>query len=104
MFDQVKLIVVTSHKNENGEIIEVESGYIVPVVFQRIRRDIRDKYNERGLNKALRFRVNLFGADYNKQNIPYFEYNNTRFSVTDFVKDSTGFSYFIEGTTTKGGR
>ena len=104
MFDEVTLILITSHKNENGEIIEIENSILVPVVFQRIRRDIRKEYNERGLNRALRFRVNLFGNGYSQQTIPYFEYQGVRFSVTDFIKDSTGFSYFIEGTSTKGGR
>lgn len=100
MFNEANLIFVTQEKNRNGEIIENKTSELFPIELQKINRDIRDKYNERGIGHFVRFKVNLFGYDFDTTNIPYFEYKNRRYSVTDFVADKTGTSYYIEGTTT----
>lgn len=100
MFNEANLIFVTQEKNRNGEIIENKTSELFPIELQKINRDIRDKYNERGIGHFVRFKVNLFGYDFYTTNIPYFEYKNRRYSVTDFVADKTGTSYYIEGTTT----
>ena len=104
MFDEVTLITITQTKNKNGEYIETETRLDVPVVMQRVTREQRDKYNERGAGRALRFKVQLYGNGYNQDNTPYFIHENVKYSVTDFTKDTTGTSYFIEGTSARGKR
>ena len=103
MFDQIDLIAITMTQNKNGEKIETEARITVPVEMQTIRREVRDKYNEKGLGRALRFKIYLFGISYNLDNIPYFIHNGIKYNVTDFNKEKTGSSYFIEGTSSRGG-
>ena len=102
MFDEITLIAVTESKTKTGEIIESETRQTVPVEMQTIKREIREKYNERGNGRALRFRINFFGPEYNLGQVPYFEHEGVRYGVTDFIKDKTGTGYFIEGTSVKG--
>lgn len=104
MFDEVTLITITQTKNKNGEYIETETRLDVPVVMQRVTREQRDKYNERGAGRALRFKVQLYGNSYNQDNTPYFIHEGIKYSVTDFTKDTTGTSYYIEGTSARGKR
>ena len=61
MYDQVTLITISQHKNKNGEYIETETRLDVPIVKQKVTREQRDKYNERGAGRALRFKIQLFG-------------------------------------------
>lgn len=104
MYDQITLITITQSKNKNGEYIENETRLDVPVVMQRVTREQRDKYNERGAGRALRFKVSLYGVGYNQENTPYFLHDGIKYSVTDFTRDTTGTSYFIEGTSARGKR
>lgn len=102
MFDQVDLVTIKTVRNKNGEKIEEETRTPVPIVKQTVKQEMRDAYNQRGLGRAMRFKVQLFGDSYNEINTPYFIYKGIRYSVTDFVPDVTGTSYYIEGTTTRG--
>lgn len=103
-FDEVTLIIINQQKNKHGEIIETESRLPVPIEIQTVKRETREKYNERGAGRYMRFKVSLFGPQYNQTTIPYFIHEGTRYGVTDFVRDTTGTSYYIEGTSasTKG--
>lgn len=102
MFEQVTLIEVKERINKNGESIEIETPTVLPVVFQTVKREQRDKYNERGAGRYLRFKISLFGKEFDTLQFPYFEYNGIRYSVTDFVRDVTDTSYYVEGTSSKG--
>lgn len=104
MYDQVTLITISQHKNKNGEYIETETRLDVPIVKQKVTRKQRDKYNERGAGRALRFKIQLFGPGYNQDNTPYFIHQGIKYSVTDFTQDNTGTSYYIEGTSARGKR
>ena len=104
MYDQVTLITITQTKNKNGEYIETETWLDVPTVMQKVTREQRDKYNERGAGRALRFKIQLFGPGYNQDNTPYFYHQGIKYSVTDLTQDVTGTSYYIEGTSARGKR
>lgn len=102
MFDEITLGVITTSKNKNGESVETEKKITVSAVPQRISREQRDKNNERGPGKNLRFRIDFLGEEYDDQNIPYFYHRGIRYSVRDFDRDKTGTGYFIEGTSIRG--
>ena len=100
MFDQIDLIVITQEKNKNGEIIKNERRVTVAATAENVTRQARERYNQEGLGRALRFKISLFGPMF-WGNVVYFEHNGRRYTVEDFTRDKTGTSYYIEGVTSK---
>ena len=100
MFDQIDLITVKQIKNKNGEKIDQEERFTVAVTNETVSRSALSEYNLRGLGRSLRFKIILSGPAY-FENVVYFEHMGQRYYVQDFVKDKTGISYYIEGTSNK---
>lgn len=102
MFEEFTLMFTTETKNNNGEVIESITPLVVAGVMQKVSQEQRNLYGERGLGKAVRFKVSFLGGVYNIDNLSYFLYNGRKYSVQDFDRDVTATSYYIEGTTLKG--
>lgn len=103
MFDVITLAIIQEIVNKNQERIEEETMMTVQAVPQSVSRQQRNLYGERGMGRALRFKISLLG-DYYQEDIPYFYHRNIKYATQDLIKDVTGSSYFIEGATVRGTR
>nr|DAJ47787.1 MAG TPA: hypothetical protein [Caudoviricetes sp.] len=102
MFDEIILIYKTITKNRFGAEIETNIEIPVQAEPQTIKRDVRDKYNQEHLSRAMRFKFMLLDSQYDVYNITQFKYHGTLFSVKDITKDKTNTHGFIEGVSARG--